>query len=579
MLRPITLLLPLAFASTSFALPPGAAKRGLREGANHHIGDASFIAKVGRAPDRRDSEAVRMRLHFQYIRDQLAAKPATKPELVKQRAKLLAYLDEYIAKGTTPDNAHLPWRTPVFIDDAGTICAVGYLIERSEGRALPEKIAASHRYDFIEDIAVAMPEVRKWVEESGLTLEEISSIQPGYIEPEVESWKRWTVQIKDGAYNDALEHGTTAGMFAKGKMTGTWTRRDEAGHVIGSGDFVRGKAMWHSTYRDGKPMAEGPFVANDPHGTWTFFHPSGNIAAQGDFKHGYRTGAWKFFHDTKDKTPIAIGRFSAGSITGTWTHFDAAGKLLATSTELATGNRDGYSRTLAIVPGSDRVRHEIHTYGGVNTSQLHALFDGVERLYVSNDKTYDADGKLLTETEGGWEATDCGWSEKRKRIAQLGNVTTLHALIDGDRIEGDLRECAGTKTLVSAERGAHLHAMLATMTAVRSQTPDFVKQLALGEREIPAATADADSADSADESEPMPGFEYSYESADLTRVLAATMTWYVEWPHIDGRFVQLFHTLPGHATADTWESLRYAVEQAAETEAAAVVTTLVSMVN
>jgi hypothetical protein len=25
------------------------------------------------------------------------------------------------------------------------------------------------------------------------------------------------------------------------------------------------------------------------------------------------------------------------------------------------------------------------------------------------------------------------------------------------------------------------------------------------------------------------------------------MTWYIEWPHVDGRFIALFQTLPGYA--------------------------------
>ena len=32
----------------------------------------------------------------------------------------------------------------------------------------------------------------------------------------------------------------------------------------------------------------------------------------------------------------------------------------------------------------------------------------------------------------------------------------------------------------------------------------------------------------------------------IARLLAAHMTWYVEWPHVDGRFVQVFLTLPGY---------------------------------
>jgi hypothetical protein len=29
-------------------------------------------------------------------------------------------------------------------------------------------------------------------------------------------------------------------------------------------------------------------------------------------------------------------------------------------------------------------------------------------------------------------------------------------------------------------------------------------------------------------------------------VLAENMTWYIEWPHIDGRFMTLYATLPGY---------------------------------
>jgi len=178
----------ISLSATAFALPPGSK---LREGANHHIGNESFVAKFGREPRPGDAEGVRMKTHLQHVHDWLAARPATRPELAAKRDAILAALQKYIAKGTTPRNTDLPWRTPVFIDEAGTICAVGYLIESTAGRALPEKIATSHRYDFIEDIARDMPEVQKWIADSGLTLEEIQTIQPAYEEPAVKGWRSW----------------------------------------------------------------------------------------------------------------------------------------------------------------------------------------------------------------------------------------------------------------------------------------------------------------------------------------------------------------------------------------------------
>src|SRR5690349_14644770 len=117
-MRRSTRLAPLLVATavtTAFALPPGASPQ-LRGGANHHIGDASFVAKFGRAPREGDAESVRMKTHLQHVHDWLAARPATRPELASRRAKILAAFQHYIDKGTTPRNTDLPWRTPVFID-------------------------------------------------------------------------------------------------------------------------------------------------------------------------------------------------------------------------------------------------------------------------------------------------------------------------------------------------------------------------------------------------------------------------------------------------------------------------------
>src|SRR5215510_13723282 len=121
------LLLLALLASVTWAGPR-------RDGANHHLGDDSFVVAFGRAPTPRDSESLRMHTHLAYVRAQLAAHPATRPELASRRAELLGYLDEYIAAGITPHNTYLAQRNPVFIDAEGRICAVGYLLERSAGR-------------------------------------------------------------------------------------------------------------------------------------------------------------------------------------------------------------------------------------------------------------------------------------------------------------------------------------------------------------------------------------------------------------------------------------------------------------
>lgn len=77
-------------------------------------------------------------------------------------------------------------------------------------------------------------------------------------------------------------------------------------------------------------------------------------------------------------------------------------------------------------------------------------------------------------------------------------------------------------------RAAHVEAMLASVRGVRSVSPEFVRQLAVGGRSLDALSTDD-------------GLR------DMTKVLAENMTWYIEWPHVDRRFIALFQTLPGYA--------------------------------
>ena len=528
------LLASIGIARTSSALPPNAPPD-LRPGANHHTGDDGFIAQVGREP-RPDEEKLRMHEHFVAVRARLAARKATRPELEARRQKILGYLDEYIAKGTTPDNTHLPWRTPVFIDDHHTICAVGYLIEQTAGRPLAEKIAQEHRYDFIEDIAKAMPEVRAWVESSGFTLDELGQIQPGYPGPDVLLWHIWAGP--EGPRDDSkLEDGPYArddlrGTFRRHKMEGTWVRQTDEGAVLGTGHFHHGNGAWTSYYANGTKLAEGPYVDNAPDGAWRFYHESGNLAAEGSFASGQRSGHWRFYYDTQDRTPIAVGRFSGGYVAGTWRHYDVKGALLATSVvDTPAGfHKDdqlfwsiGY--LVDIVPTKEHIKHQIHQ-GSLDGEQVRldelATADGQERVYLrgSGDDVFDADGHKLVPVAlphsqlGGWRADDCHWSRARKHAARAGDVSALHGLI----FHATDETCdAGDR--VPRARAQRISSLVHAMDEVRAASPAFIKELALGQ-EAPE---------------------------DLTNVIASNMSLDIEWPHVDRRFIQVYETLPGYA--------------------------------
>ena len=572
----------LLVASTAAALP--APDTRFRPGANHHLGDDSFVAAHGRAPREADPEKQRMTTHLVHVRKLLAARPATRPALAARRAELLGYLDDYIAKGITPANTHLPWRSPVFIDDRGAICAVGYLLERSVGRALPETIAREHRYEFLEDIAAAMPEVRAWIAGSGLTLVELASIQPAYSEPSANTWVTWNLvehPREDGAYDDG--HGTN-GTFRKNRMEGAWTVSDDKGVVVGKGTLQHGAGRWTSFYPDGKArLAEGRYVNNRAHGAWKFFHPSGNLAAEGRFVGGTRDGVWHFFYDTPKQTPIAIGKFGRrGWVRGKWRHFDARGALIATSKietprwndgDLNTNGGQGF--TLTVVPAADRIQYAVHQ-GMVAMSgddiqaegqRLETFALGDERIYIHDSSgaepiIYDAAGTRLEKIGGAWRGSDCRWSVAREQVARSGDVARLHGLLyteaarrarakmtDENRFDAPTDPGPRCKAAqpIAAERGKRIDTLLARRDLVRAESPAFVKRAVLGDPD-PDDVPDPDDAEAVARAA-----QAQREAGDLAIVLARHMVMYVEWPHVDGKFIDVFATMAGRYTQNWFD--------------------------
>ncbi|MBA2540979.1 MAG: hypothetical protein H0V17_15170 [Deltaproteobacteria bacterium] len=583
-LRITTFASILCASSAALANLPNPDTR-FRSGANHHVGDDSFVAKAERnAVDGVDGEKLRMKTHLVHVRALLASREATKPELAGRRAELLGYLDDYIANGITPVNVHLPWRSPVFIDDAGAICAVGYLIERSSGRALPERISKEHRFEVLEDISVAMPEVRDWISASGFTLEELASIQPAYSSPNIETWRTWDLvrhAPKDGAYEQKMasfgEPRRLSGAFHRKALHGAWTvKDDETGAVIGSGTLDHGSGMWKSFYNDGKRvLATGTYRNNKAHGAWTFFHPSGNPAAKGQMANGMRTGAWSFFYDTPKPTPIARGTFAAsGAVTGVWQHFDGDGKLLA-----RTYSRGG--EVVDITADQRGVTEVVHAFQNP-TNPVDALDHRLERFafggekifvqhsgYAKDEMVFDANGHRLAKTADGWTAADCHWPAKRKAIAKTDDVAWLHKILhreshqrskqDGEfgvQLTVETGPTCGDAKPVAADRAARLETILASRQAIRAPTPDFVKRMLVGQLETevePEPKKDDEDVTPDEEGVTHPAYlqrDDDHWTKDLRSLLATRTIAYVEWTHIDGRFARVFRTLAGHYS---WE--------------------------
>lgn len=97
------------------------------------------------------------------------------------RERHLDHLREYRARGEFPRNHHYRGRRPVFVDDAGTHCAVGYLLHE-DGR--PDLVRAARERDntlHVEDLPDDDPVVA-WGETNGFGRAELARVQPTYPE-------------------------------------------------------------------------------------------------------------------------------------------------------------------------------------------------------------------------------------------------------------------------------------------------------------------------------------------------------------------------------------------------------------
>jgi hypothetical protein len=553
------LLASLTMVSAMTAFPaqglPPAERRHFRSGANHILGDDGVIFEEGtNIPLEKISEERRTHDHLLYVHALLAARPATRPELESRRAELLGYLADYIAKGVTPRNEHVPWSSPVFIDDEKEICAVGYLIERTEGRAFAETISRSHRYDFLEDIAAAMPSVADWVASSGFSLAELASIQPNYVPA---TYHFQLESITATGVDGPCEQGGMKGELRSGHLEGHWTRTSEEGVLLGEGDFHRGAGHWVSSYASGTKLAEGEFENDVPHGQWRLYHPSGNLAAKGAFRRGIREGAWTFFDDSSQRIKLAAGSFKAGDPSGTWAHFSASGSVLAVSSERSlhpctpTDCREGYrtdygpAHMLEIVPGRDGVRHQIKLGGSFDGYRVDMLKspDGF-RLYFGwtfeAPRVFDETGhELLEDDDGHWTTRDCSWSAAVKLAARIGDLEHVEL--------GDPDDCSPA-TPMSDDRASRAEALLQSNVAIRAATPAFIDAMVMDGR----SSGDADPIDCR-KWQNAGVIECAH--SDLAKVLAWSMVREAMWPHVDNGFFAMSRTLPVFSPSDQgWQS-------------------------
>ncbi|MBA3452813.1 MAG: hypothetical protein H0T42_06970 [Deltaproteobacteria bacterium] len=163
-------------------------------GINLYVGDlgavAGYVPSVdGLSPA--EAERERVRGHLRFAHDLLAAADTSTWPADRRaaRARNLARLAAYADAGAFPHNDdHRDALRPTFVDDAGTLCAVGALYAADRGRGAAERIAQTAKYAFVPQIADA--DLHSWQATSGLSLIDLAIIQPAY-RPAERANKMW----------------------------------------------------------------------------------------------------------------------------------------------------------------------------------------------------------------------------------------------------------------------------------------------------------------------------------------------------------------------------------------------------
>jgi hypothetical protein len=94
------------------------------------------------------------------------------------RLSALDNLHQYWLSGKFPQNENYNYRTPIFIDNHNTFCAVGYLVKTSGNEAVSRMIASKTNLAYVKEMNY--PELDQWAADNGFTKDELAWIQPGY---------------------------------------------------------------------------------------------------------------------------------------------------------------------------------------------------------------------------------------------------------------------------------------------------------------------------------------------------------------------------------------------------------------
>jgi hypothetical protein len=134
------------------------------------------------AARRMSSEVSRVRAHLGRVEAELRSADVSHLTLSQRsaRARHIEVLRAYREVGVFPHNHVFNGRySPVFVDEHGTQCAVGFLIAQSGRKDIVRRISSTRNYATVPQLADE-PGLAEWLRDAGISLAEAARIQPAY---------------------------------------------------------------------------------------------------------------------------------------------------------------------------------------------------------------------------------------------------------------------------------------------------------------------------------------------------------------------------------------------------------------
>ena len=215
----------------------------------------------------------------------------------ESRKKLIQLLDHYRKDGNFPKNYYRSERIPVFIDEHGTHCAVGYLLMKTGHEVAAQRIAMTNNYAWVKEIND--PALLIWQKESGFTLAELKLIQgayDSYLDNAMFMWNKYEIPQRPAvmeAYFPVIDSNAAViwcyGEGENGVLNGKWIQNysHELPWIIGFYENGKRTGKWAEYYQGTNKLCRTEHWCDDKlNGVRTRFDQEGNIIEEIVFEDG-----------------------------------------------------------------------------------------------------------------------------------------------------------------------------------------------------------------------------------------------------------------------------------------------------